>query len=324
MNSPTQGATVGVFGTDRDTRTALESAVAKKSEAEGIVVYHRTDGGRRISLLDTEDYPERIQGYARVASISDHAFYIFPKNGKLSAPDGELAVLLEAFGLSGTLQLLDGTSTSETVRSALRGTAVAGYDIDERSSASSVLDLSRIGPRADFRNAGAMIYVDKAFSVKGVGTVALGFILSGTVSVHDRLRPVPGPLGLTVDVKGIQINDVDFDSAGRGIRVGLSLRGVEAKDLERSHWLDDGSFQLADRVRIQFKRSGYYKQELDGRDLHVQLPGEMLPAGLAQAPDGILTASLPVQAPVWGGMRAAVVDLNAKALRIAGGGACIL
>src|SRR5690348_15142070 len=84
------GISVGVFGTDSEVKAAFESAVAKKSEAEGISVFTRTEGGRRYSLLDTDDFPGRIQGYSRIASVCDHALYIFPKSGKLTPPDGEL------------------------------------------------------------------------------------------------------------------------------------------------------------------------------------------------------------------------------------------
>ena len=149
--------------------------------------------------------------------------------------------------------------------------------------------------------------------------MALGFVLSGTVSVHDQLRPIPGPEGLRADVKGIQVNDVDFESAGRGIRVGLSLRGVEPKDLDRSHWLDDGSFAVSDSLSFEMSKSPFYRQEVSSRDMHLQIPGEMVPAKLSAGEGGLLVAQLPWQVPVWEGMKAAVVDLNGGALRIAGG-----
>jgi selenocysteine-specific translation elongation factor len=320
LSSPLQGATIGIFGTDEAARTALGAALAKKSEAEGIIVYHRTEGGRKLSLLDTADYPGRIQGYARLASISDHAFYVFPKSGRLSPPDGELAVLLEAFGIPGTIQILDGSSSPEAAAGALRGTAVAGYPVEERSSQSSTADLSRVAPRPDFPASGALVYVDRVFSVKGVGTVALGFVLSGTVRVHDQLRPVPSQSGLRADVRGIQVNDVDFDSAGRGIRVGLSLRGVEPQDLEKCLWLDDGSFSLKDTLELRFAKSRFYKQDLNGRDLHLQVAGGMLTAKVSQDSPDRLSAALATAVPVWEGMRAALLDLNAKPLRVAGGG----
>jgi selenocysteine-specific translation elongation factor len=313
------GITVGVFGTDQQTKEAFESSVAKKSEAEGIAVYTRSEGGRRYAFLDTTDYPGRVQGYSRIASLVDHALYFFPRSGKLAAPDGELAVLLGAFGLPGALELVDGASTPEAAAAVLRGTPVSSYRADERQAGSSAIDLSHATPRADFPRGRTMIYVDRAFTVKGVGTVALGFVLSGRVSIHDQLRPIPGPDDLRADVRGIQVNDVDFDSVGRGIRVGLSLRGVEPEDLEKSRWLDDGTFQLSASPTFDLTKSPYYRQEVTERDIHVQLPGEMVPARVASSQGSSVVAQLPWQVPVWEGMKAAVVDLNGGTLRIAGG-----
>lgn len=313
------GITVGVFGADQKARTAFEASVAKKSEAEGITVHSRTEGGRRYSFLDTADYPDRIQGYSRIASIADHALYFFPRSGKLTAPDGELAVLLGAFGLRGTLELLDGAATPEVAAFALKGTGVAQYRPDERQSQSSAIDLSYAQPRADFKTDKTLIYMDRVFTVKGVGTVALGFVLSGNVSLHDQLRPIPGPSDLRADVKGIQVSDVDFESAGRGIRVGLSLRGVEPKDLERSHWLDDGSFAVTDTPTFDVAKVPFYRQDIVSRDLHLQLPGEAVPTTIAAAGDSRVHARLPWQVPIWEGMRAAVIDLNGGSLRVAAG-----
>ncbi len=316
------GITIGVFGSEPDVRSAFASSVGKKSEAEGIIVYHRTEGGRRVSFLDTADFPDRIQGYARIASLVDRALYLFPKSGKLSAPDGELAVLLVSMGLEGTLELLDGSATPEMARAALRGTTVGEYPIEERNSSSSAIDLSNVEPRGGLPSKGTLVYVDRVFSVKGVGTVALGFVLCGSLSIHDQLRPIPGPEGLRLDVRGIQINDQDFESAGRGIRVGLSLRGAEAKELERSHWLDDGSFRLVDSVELEFAKSPFYRQAVEGRDMHLQLPGEVVTAALHAGTNGLLSAQLPTPVPAWEGMRASVLDLNGKGLRVAGGANC--
>ena len=100
--------------------------------------------------------------------------------------------------------------------------------------------------------------------MKGVGTVVLGFVLGGKVSVHDKLRAVPSSPEKTVEVKGIQVNDEDYESAGEGIRVGLSLKGVDARDLDKASWLDDGSFKLTETPSFRFSRSPYYKQESEG------------------------------------------------------------
>jgi selenocysteine-specific translation elongation factor len=313
------GITVGVFGTDSEVKSAFEAAVAKKSEAEGIAVHTRTEGGRRCSLLDTSDYPSRVQGYARIASICDLALYFYPRSGRLAPPDGELAVLLGALGLPGKIVVLDRSSAPEAVASSLKGTAVSQYSAIEYQSGSAAIDFSGAGPRQSLPAKGTLVYIDRTFTVKGVGTVALGFVLSGEVKVHDQLRPIPGPGDKRADVKGIQVSDVDFDAAGPGIRVGLSLRGVEPSDLERSHWLDDGSFPLANTLSLDLSMSPFYRQEVAGRDLHLQLPGEMVPAKISGSGGSEVAAALPWQVPAWGGMRSCLVDLNGGNLRIAGG-----
>ena len=314
------GHTIGVFGTDKEQKARFMASVAKKSEVEGMIVYHRNEGGKRYSLLDDPQYPERVQGYSRIASICDYAFYLLPKGAKLSPPDGELAVLLESYGLPGTIEVLDGAATPEVARSAFKGLRLSDYPADERSGDSTIIDLSRIGPSPNSPPSGALVYIDRAFSVKGVGTVVLGFVLGGTVSVHDKLRAVPSSPEKTVEVKGIQVNDEDYESAGAGIRVGLSLKGVDARDLDKASWLDDGTFKLTDRPTFQFSRSAYYKQDVGGRDLHLQLPGEMAIAKITDEGAGMFSAALPNPAPVWDGMKVVVIDLNGKNLRVAGGG----
>lgn len=277
------------------------------------------EGGRRYSFLDTADFPGRIQGYARIASLADHALYFYPKQGRLAAPDGELAVLLTAYSLPGTLEVIDGSASPKDAAASLKGTVVSSYAAEERQSKDQSIELSRVVPRADLPKKGTLVYIDRAFTVKGVGTVALGFVLSGSVKVHDQLRPIPGAEGTRADVKGIQVNDVDFESAGRGIRVGLSLRGVEPEDLEKSHWLDDGSFAVTDTLGLEFERALFYQQGVAGRDLHLQLPGETVPATFSAAGGKKVSAKLPWQVPDWPGMRAAVIDLNGGNLRVAGG-----
>jgi selenocysteine-specific translation elongation factor len=317
------GHTIGVFGTSKEQKALFMTSVAKKSEVEGMIVYHRNEAGKRYSLLDDPQYPDRIQGYARIASICDYAYYLLPPGGRLTAPDGELAILLESYGLPGTVEVIGGTASPDAPRSAFRGLKLADYPVEERTADSSIIDLSRVGASPNAPRSGTLVYIDRAFSVKGVGTVVLGFVLGGKVSVHDKLRAVPSSPEKTVEVKGIQVNDEDQESAGAGIRVGLSLKGVDAKDLDKSSWLDDGSFRLTDSPSFSFSPAPFYKQGIAGRDLHLQLPGQMSTASIGTEASGVFTATLPAPVPVWEGMRVVVVDLNGKGLRVAGGAAVV-
>ena len=316
------GCIVGVFGSSTNAKSAFVNSIAKKSEAEGIIVYHKIEGGKRFSFLDDATFPDKIQGYARIASLSDYAYYLFPTESKLTPPDGELAVLIDSYGLDGSIVAIDAANFSPSVvNSSFKGLKLSNFKVEQRSSQSSMIDLTSVKPAASSPKSGALVYVDRAFNVKGVGIVVLGFILSGTISVHDKLRLIPGAQERFAEVKGIQISDEDFESASRGVRVGLSLRNVELKDLAKASWLDDGSFPLTSKITFQYEQSPYYKQNVVDRDLHLQCPGELLVARISQGmPEKNLIATLVSEVPVWSGMRVGLIDLNGKPLRVAGGG----
>ena len=323
-----EGNLIGVFGSNPQSKQAFLSSIGKKSETEGMVVYQRNEGGKKFSFLDDQTYPEKIQGYARIASISDYSYYLFPPDGKLQPSDGELAILLDSFNLPGSIEVLDGSkaAAASVIASSFKGLAPASFDIDERDSKSWVIDLSKVSSGRKYPRDSTLVYIDRAFNVKGVGLVVLGFVLSGKVSVHDRLRLIPSDAEKYAEVKGIQVSDEDYDTTGRGIRVGLSLKGVELKDLSKVSWMDDGSLKLSSEINFEFRQSRYYKQPTADRDLHLQANGETLVARVSQGAGGgnQRTAKLTASIPVWQDMRVCVLDLNSKPLRLAGGGTVIL
>ena len=111
----------------------------------------------------------------------------------------------------------------------MNGIAVARYAAEERNMASSTLNLSPVSRRAGFSIDRMLIYIDRAFPMKGVGTVALGLVLSALCSrgvpVHDRLRPVLEPQAPSAVVRGIQIDDEDLLSWARDTGMVVPSRG---------------------------------------------------------------------------------------------------
>lgn len=73
--------------------------------------------------------------------------------------------------------------------------------------------------------------VDRAFVVKGHGTVVTGTLARGTVYKGDEGVVVPG--GRPVRVRGIQAHDVETPLAEAGMRVALNLGGVRLEDVRR-------------------------------------------------------------------------------------------
>ncbi len=74
-------------------------------------------------------------------------------------------------------------------------------------------------------SAAARLYVDRAFTLRGIGTVTTGTLWSGTVGTGDVLRAEPA--GRDVRVRSVQVHDQAVERAEAGQRVALALPGVE-------------------------------------------------------------------------------------------------
>ena len=82
----------------------------------------------------------------------------------------------------------------------------------------------------DFR-----MYVDRTYSVTGVGAVASGTVNAGSVEAGDELQIGPMPDGSyrDVEVRSIEMHHHRVDRAKAGRIVGIALKGVREEDIER-------------------------------------------------------------------------------------------
>jgi selenocysteine-specific elongation factor len=77
----------------------------------------------------------------------------------------------------------------------------------------------------------ARLYVDRCFSLRGIGTVITGTLWSGSIGTGDELRVEPG--GRTVRIRSVQVHDREVERAEAGQRVAVSLPGVERREVAR-------------------------------------------------------------------------------------------
>jgi len=75
------------------------------------------------------------------------------------------------------------------------------------------------------------LYVDRVFTLRGIGTVATGTLWSGSVGEGDELRAEPG--GRAVRVRSVQVHDRPAARAEAGQRVAVALPGIERSELRR-------------------------------------------------------------------------------------------
>jgi selenocysteine-specific elongation factor len=73
--------------------------------------------------------------------------------------------------------------------------------------------------------------IDRAFTMKGFGTVVTGTLISGTIAKEDELELLP--LGKRVRVRGVQVHGAAADHTIAGQRTALNLAGIELEEVQR-------------------------------------------------------------------------------------------
>jgi elongation factor 1-alpha len=112
----------------------------------------------------------------------------------------------------------------------LRTSAVSGHGIDHLDTLFEALPKRNSDAAAPFR-----MYVDRSYSVTGVGAVASGTVNAGTVETGEELLLGPMPDGSfrDVEVRSIEMHYHRVDKARAGRIVGIALKGVDEEEIER-------------------------------------------------------------------------------------------
>src|SRR5918911_1955009 len=73
--------------------------------------------------------------------------------------------------------------------------------------------------------------VDRAFSIKGFGTVVTGTLIAGELKVADEVEVLPA--GVRTRIRNVQVHGQDADRAMAGQRTAINLQGVSREQAER-------------------------------------------------------------------------------------------
>jgi selenocysteine-specific elongation factor len=98
----------------------------------------------------------------------------------------------------------------------------------------ALVDLARRTPRRA-ATGGVRLPVDRAFSIKGFGTVVTGTLLSGRMRVDQELVLLPGER--RAKVRGLQVHGAPAEEATAGQRVAANLGGIELEEIDRGDTL---------------------------------------------------------------------------------------
>ena len=94
------------------------------------------------------------------------------------------------------------------------------------------------------------LFVDRVFTLRGIGTVATGTLWSGRIAAGDRLRALPA--GRDVRVRSVQVHDETVEVAEAGQRVAVALPGTERQELQRGDALvEPGAYGASYRLDVE-------------------------------------------------------------------------
>ena len=263
----------------------------KKGTASDVTLFNQVRAGHALTLVEPTQFPERFPPLLYAVAMGDRALFVVQG---LSRDVAETATVLD-LGDRPVVLLRSEAVGEEELRRAFKGMRFAADPIGRFDGVHLREELD--GWEAPPSEGPTRVPLDHAFPVKGVGAVALGIVRGNVLEAHARLRLYPTER--EVEVRSIQVHDVDVRSAAPGDRVGVALKGVEAEELSRGQVLaPPGTLAVATTLEgSDLARCPYYRGTLAaGGQLQLAVGLQVVPAHVDEAgPDRVrVTADRPV------------------------------
>lgn len=291
----------------------LGGELGKKGTASDITLYNQSNEGRNMTYVEPSQFPEKFPPLLQAIEIGRRRVVLVIET--FTKDVGEMIVTADMMGVNAGLIALGPAVGKEDVQKTLKGTSLESLEIIPLDP-KVIRQRLEAWPEAPVEDGSLLLPIDHAFPVRGVGTVALGLVGRGTVKAHDKLRLFPEDK--MVEVRSLQVHDVDVSEAHQGERVGLALKGVEADEVKRGHVLapPDG-MKTGDLLQVRgYTPCKFFKGKAgEGDKVHVAIGLDDVPAKIAQVDGSNLTLQL-TRPMAWNpGDRVLVVDLSGSGFR---------
>ena len=248
-----QPLTLGTAGHIDHGKTALVAALTGRNtdrlpaeKARGISIELgyaplRLTSGRRLSVVDAPGHERFVRTMVAGATGIDLYLMVVAADDGVMPQTREHAAVLAALGVA--------TGVVAVTKADLTDPARAGSEASELLPQATIVPCSArtgagiedvraalddVAGRLPARDASAgapLLHVDRAFTIRGAGTVVTGTLWAGTIAPGDRLELLPA--GTPVRVRAVQIHDEPVERADAGQRVAVNLVGVERRDVAR-------------------------------------------------------------------------------------------
>ncbi len=218
--------------------------------------------GRRLSLVDVPGHERFVRTMVAGATGIDMFLLVVDAGEGARQQTHEHLSILRLLGVErGVVAVTKADAVdAETVELALEEARelVPGLDVVAVSAKTGAgLDelraaLAHAATESEREDAPTRLYVDRVFTLRGIGTVATGTLWSGRISPNAVLRAEP--TGREVRVRSVQVHDHEVDAAEPGQRVAVALPGVERRDLRRGDALvEPSAYPVSYRLDVELE-----------------------------------------------------------------------
>jgi selenocysteine-specific elongation factor len=214
---------------------------------------HAPDGSvLRLSFIDVPGHARFVRNMLAGTGGIDAALLVISAEEGVKPQTEEHLAICALLGIERGITVLTKADTASeerlrnvtsSVREFLSGTFLAGAPLVAVSAHSGTgiaelrRELGQLAASIPARSPDTFIRlpIDRAFVMKGFGTVVTGTLIGGAVRGGDELALEPG--GRTVKVRGVQVHGHSEEGARVGSRVALNLARIETAELARGDTL---------------------------------------------------------------------------------------
>jgi selenocysteine-specific translation elongation factor len=300
--------TVGIFHDD-----ALGRELGKKGTESDIAMFNRKMDDHIFTFMSAVE--DKLAAKSQIISSIDAAIVVFEK---MTRELGETVVMLNSLGVSRGIAVTSLYATPDQIAAVTKDTALKSFTVETRDAVKILEVLKGCRPERD-TTPPTMVVVDHSFSVKGVGEVILGFVKKGIVKKYDNLTLLPA--NKEVMVRSIQMQDEDYDQAEAGSRVGLAMKGATVDEMKRGSLIcTPGSVKTATKLKLSFKKSPFYSEDLKEGAFHATVGMQTVPIIITEPSATSITIESEKPIAFTPQDIFLLLDLNAKKTRIMGTG----
>lgn len=230
----------------------------KRGTLSDIVFYDRKFNDRIFTFISPISFPDKIQTLPQVLNMTDFVVLNITQLDKYLA---EQIIAINSLDMRNGFLLHSYDIDEQRLNQMIKGTAIENYKKIENLE---ILKNEINNLHSNSREGDLLMPIDHSFDVKGVGTVLLGGIKQGRIKVYDKVRILPS--NKEALIKSIQMHDDPVDESSSPSRVGLAVKGVSPRDIERGDIICSGedTIKIADAEVLvtDFSKNKYYNGEI--------------------------------------------------------------